>query len=211
MGVGHEKRQAHWLARRGGSIEHLRRALPLHIVECRQAVQAMGERRTRGHVFHAFALVPYLMRMLLESLQNLCASSRRHWIPPWRVASCEGSYPLATACLISDSRYFAGLSPLPLTSQPQESLPCCNSPSIFTFLATIRPLTLYAPYSEVTTARSSTQGLRFHALIRRTQAFQRGNTVMPWAPHAVIRPQSASRSAPAARPWRRRHWQYSAV
>src|SRR5215475_14558670 len=76
-------------------------------------------------------------------------------------------------------------------------------------LATIGPLTLYAPYSEVTTARSSTQGLRFHVLIRRTQAFQRGNTVMTWAPHAVIRPQSASRSAPAARPWRRRHWQYS--
>ena len=43
----------------------------------------MGERRMRGHILHAFALVPYLMRMLLESLQNLCASSCRHGIPPW--------------------------------------------------------------------------------------------------------------------------------
>jgi hypothetical protein len=71
MGVGHEKRQADELTRRGGSIEHLGRALPLQVVECRQAVQAMGERRMRGHIFYAFALVPYFMRMLLESLQNL--------------------------------------------------------------------------------------------------------------------------------------------
>src|SRR5262245_15324745 len=99
MGVGHEKRQADWLTRRRGSIEHLRRALPLHVVECRQAVQAMSERRMRRHIFHAFALVPYLMRMLLESLQNLCASSRRHGIPPWRVASCKGSGPFTTAWL----------------------------------------------------------------------------------------------------------------
>src|SRR5262252_986409 len=122
MGVGHEKRQAHWLARRGGSIEHLRRALPLHVVECCQAVQAMGECRMRGHILHAFALVPYLMRMLLESLQNLCASSRRHWRPPGRVASCEGSYPLTTAGLTSDCSYFPGLEPLRHPSHPSKSL-----------------------------------------------------------------------------------------
>jgi hypothetical protein len=67
--LGHQKRQAHWLAGGGRGVRHLlpQRWVMLHIVEGRHGADPIAQGRMGGHILHLLTIDPHLPRMLFES------------------------------------------------------------------------------------------------------------------------------------------------